>query len=186
MRNLVIEIKKGKELPKSFINEWNRIMYKTFKSKPLSNFEKNIFFILKKGKKIVALGELFPLTINYLSKNYNIFGIGGITALVRKKGYGKSLIQGMIDYLRKRGKTGLGFCSKKNTLFYKKAGLKTKKELGKRFYCHKIKDEKNLSKRFHCPKSEGSGDGIYHEGKDNFLKKVLSTKSNICLNKPLW
>ena len=30
------------------------------------------------------------------------------------------------------------------------------------------------------------GDGIYIEGKDNFIKKVLSTKSPVHINIPHW
>ena len=91
--------------------------------------QKSIFFFVKDKGKIVSFGMLKPIKMNYLGKSYNIFGIGNILSINKGKGYGKILIQSMVDYLKKKGKTGLGFCGKYNVKFYKKAGLKASSHL---------------------------------------------------------
>src|SRR6266540_4259225 len=71
----------------------------------------------------------------------------------RIKGFGKALISAMISHLNKTGESALGFTEK--TEFFRKAGLKTKKELIKRFiYKNPQTGEETI---------DNEGDGIYYE-----------------------
>jgi predicted N-acetyltransferase YhbS len=137
----------------------------------------NVFFI-KKEKEIAAFGLLIPVKVKHLEKDYNIFGIGSIIAIQKGKGYGKKLIQAMIDYLKKKGKTGLGFCSRENMRFYEKSGIATQKNLIRKF-------------RYKNPKTgeiikDNDGDGFYYNGKDNLIPKILSTRLLAYINISFW
>src|SRR3989344_1534259 len=176
-----VKIEKNKnlrELEKNIINK-NRI--KEFGRGAIMDFKRDYepdtewFFVGDEGK-VVALGGLRPITIDYLGKKYKIMGICSIISIIKGKGHGKILIKSMIGHLRKKGKTGLGFTVE--TKFFGKAGLKTKKGFIKRF-------------RYKNPKTgkieiDNEGDGIYYDGKDNFIKKVLSSKSLVYIDIPFW
>ncbi len=129
-----------------------------------------IFFFVKEKDKILSFGGLEPIKINYLGKDYNILGICNIFSVEKGKGYGGILIKEMIKYLKNKGKTGLGFTGA--TEFFKKTGLKTEKLFGKRFA---LKNPKTGELRF-AEKGE-EGDGIYYEGKDKLISRMLKTKS---------
>ena len=77
----------------------------------------------------------------------------------------------MINHLKKTGKTGLGFCGRQNTKFYGKAGLKTKRLFGGRFA---LKNPKTGEVRFEEKGDEG--DGLWYDGKDKLISKMLRTK----------
>jgi len=165
--------KKGNKLSNSERTFMNKSRIKEYgeNDKDFKNNEKqSIFFFVKDKKKIVAFGMLKPIKMNYLSKTYNILGIGNIMSIKKGRGYGKVLIQSMVDYLKKKEKTGLGFTGNKNVPFYKKAGLSAKKKFSFRFV---LKNPKTGKKKFddeNCP-------GVYYNGKDDFISKVLKTKS---------
>ena len=129
-----------------------------------------VFFFVKERGKILAFGGLEPIKINYLGKDYNILGICNIFSVEKGKGYGSILIKEMIKYLKKKGKTGLGFTGA--IKFFKKVGLKTRKDFGKRFA---LRNPKTGKMRF--AKKGDEGDGIYYEGKDRLISKMLKTKS---------
>ena len=82
----------------------------------------------------------------------------------------------MTDYLKKKGKTGLGFTLKSD--FFKKVGLNIKKSFIKRFVYRNPDTKEEIM--------DNDGDGIYYNGKDNFIKKVLSNKSIIYIDIPFW
>lgn len=172
---LKVEVKKWKQVPKSYIKLMVNQRVKEF-GKNTKNFEedekRSIFFFIKDKGKIVSFGMLEPIKINYLKKHYNILGISTIISVVRKKGYGTILMKEMIKYLKKKGKTGLGFTGNKTISFYEKAGLKTKKLFGKRFA---VRNPKTGEIRFE--KKGDEGDGLYYEGKDKLISKMLKTKS---------
>ncbi len=154
------------------MNKWRK---KEFGRKAIKNFKKDYFpgakfFFVKAGKEIVAFGGLRKVIIEYLGRKYVIGGICNIVAIKKGEGFGKVLISAMIKYLKKTKKTGLGFCDRKITRFYAKAGLKTKQGLCDRFA---LKNPQTGEIRFD---TEG-GDGLYLDGKDHLIKKILSTKS---------
>jgi hypothetical protein len=168
-------IKPLKKITRSEIALMNKARIKEYGKSGSRNFKKNykdsVFFFVEDKEKIVAFGTLLPVTIEYLNRKYNIFGICNIVSIEKGKGYGKEVIHTMIKYLEKKGKTGLGFCGSQNIPFYKKAGLKTYKLLGKRFA---LKNPKTEKVKFEAPND--IGDGLYFEGKDRLISKMLKTK----------
>jgi penicillin-binding protein-related factor A (putative recombinase) len=177
MKIQIIENKKLTKKQKEMINnardkEWGEPERKDFSK----DYEKDAkWFFVKKDEKILALGNLRPIQINYLNKRYSILGICSILSIEKGKGYGTMLINEMLKYLRKKNKTGLGFTTQ--TEFFKKAGLETKKDFIKRFVYVKPNGEKVY---------DDEGDGIYYEGKDKFISKVLKTKSPVYIDILHW
>lgn len=167
------QIIKGINLSQKLLDLINKQRIKEYKK--INLFEKKyhkdtIFFFIKDKGKIVSFGLLRDIKVNYLDKIYNIKGIGGIMSVEKGKGYGKILIGAMINYLRKTGKTGFGFCGRKNSPFYEKAGLKTKKNLNLRFVMKNPKTGEIIRDL------DKDCDGIYYEGKDRLITKMLKTK----------
>ena len=183
------EIIKGKDISQKQIDFINKSRIKQY-GKDINLFSKKqqkdaVFFFVEDDNKIGSLGLLMDIKMNYLGKNYSIRGIGGILSIEKGKGYGKILINAMVDYLEKTGKTGLGFCSEENSKFYEKAGLKTSKNLNLRF------EMKNPKTGETEKDPDGGCTGIYYNGKDNLISKVLKTKSIGYywfpgLNEPHW
>tara|TARA_Y100000310_G_scaffold129185_1_gene128334 strand:+ start:492 stop:1049 length:558 start_codon:yes stop_codon:yes gene_type:complete len=182
-----IEIKKGNKLSKKELDFIVKTNIATFIS--CKDYEKELkllreeemqstFFFVKKDKQIVSLGLLRPVKIKYLGENYNIFGMGNMISIVKRKGYGKILVQAMKDFLSKNRKTGLGFCSKKNTKFYQKSGIIVEGKLKNRFFYDYGNPQENR---------EAMGDFVtYWEGKDKFVSKVLRTKSLVKIPCEHW
>lgn len=166
-----VKIKKNRNLSKAEQDLINKNRLKEFGRGEIKDFKKDYeqgtsWFFIKKGKKVVALGGLRPVIIRYLGREYNIFGICSIISIEKKRGYGKILISYMINYSKKTGKTLLGFTKK--TEFFKKAGLNAKNDFIRRFvYRNPVTKEEIIDR---------DGDGIYYEGKDKLITKILSTK----------
>ena len=153
-----------------------RLMNKTRGVKDKKDFNKDypkgtILFFVKEDNKIKSFGGLEPVTINYLSKNYEILGICNIFSVERGKGYGTILMKSIIKHLKKTGKTGLGFTGHKTAEFYEKTGLKSKKDFSLRLEMENPKTKERI------PDPDGGCPGIYHEGKDKLISKMLKTKS---------
>lgn len=175
-----IEIIKNSSLTKQQQNFINKARKKAFGKETEKDFSKDYeketqWFFVKKQKKIVALGGIRPITAQLLKKRYKIGGVCCIIALEKKKGYGRDLIQAMIDYAKRTNKTLLGFTKK--TEFFKKVGMETKKDLIKRFVWVKPDGEKVY---------DDDGDGLYLEGKNNFIQKLLKTKSPVFILVEHW
>ncbi len=173
---------KGRNLLPKQISLMNKYRIKEFGKGEAKNFKQDekdsIFFFIKNQNKIIAFGMLKPIKINYLGETYNIFGFANIVSIIKKKGYGKTLIKIMLDYLREKQKTGLGFTFRRNITFFEKSGLKNKKDLIERFRYKNPVTGKIIK--------DNIGDGIYFEGKDGFVKKILSTTSIIYIDIPFW
>ncbi|MBU3923460.1 MAG: GNAT family N-acetyltransferase [Nanoarchaeota archaeon] len=169
MKNI---IKKGKELSKTEIKLMVDSRLKEYgeNDKDFESGEnQSVFFFVKDSGKVVSFGMLKPVKITYLGKVYNILGIGNIMSVVNGKGYGKILIGEMIEYLKKKGKTGLGFSGESNELFYEKAGLKVRKKFSQRFALRNPWNGKLLFDDENCA-------AIYHEGDDRLISKMLKGK----------
>ena len=165
-----IKIIKHKNLSRSYFNLINKTRVREWgdsERKNKKDFEPDTkWFFVKDGRKVVSFGGLRPIKINYLGRKYNINGICSIISIEKGKGYGKVLVKAMINYLKKNGKTGLGFTLQ--TKFFEKTGLKAKKNFIQRFvYINPKTGKKTI---------DNEGDGIYYNGKDNFVSKVLKTK----------
>jgi len=180
-------IKKGKELSekdfdfivKTNIKNFNDCKdyekeLKTLKKEDMNSY----FFFLKEKNKIVSFGLLRKIKINYLKKYYNIFGISNIVSVIKKKGYGKILINKMRDFSLQRNKTAIGFCGEHNIKFYQKAGINVKRNLKNRFFYNYGSKKEN--------KGHMQDPVIYWEGKNKFITKIMKTKSLIKIPCEHW
>jgi hypothetical protein len=170
MKNI---IKIGKDLSKKEFDFMNSQRIKNY-GKEVNLLDrkahgKSYFFFVKENNKIAAFGFLRPFKCTYKNEKYNLFALGGIMSVEKGKGYGTVLIQNMIKFLKKKNKTGLGFCGKKTAEFYKKAGLKVKQNFSHRIEMENPKTGERIKDPDKCP-------GIYFEGKDKFVTKVAKTK----------
>ena len=134
-----------------------------------------LWFFVKKNRTVVSLGAIRPLEIDYMSKTYSIGGICSVISIVKNKGYGSMLIAGMIKYSKDSGKTILGFTMQKE--FFKLAGLKTEEEFIQKFIYMKPSGEQIYDSR---------GDGIYYQGKDKFISKVIKSSKPVYIGVPHW
>ena len=177
-----VEVKENKSLTKIEKDFINRERIKDDKGNKKKDFDKDfepntLWFFVKDKNRIVSFGSLRPLTLRYLKKKYRIFGIGVILSIKKKEGYGKVLVKEMIKHLRKMKKTGLGFCLRGVVPFYKKSGLESRAHFIKRFVWVKKDGEKVY---------DNEGDGIYYEGKDKFVSKVLNGKGMVEIPVEFW
>lgn len=181
-QNITIKTKKGKELSKKEKTLINKSRVKEYGDGIIDfkNKSNSIVFFVKDKNKIVSFGMLNPIKITYLKKTYNILGIGQILSLKKGKGYGKILIQSIIKYLKKKGKTGIGFCGGDHMPFYEKGGLKTKMDLINKFRYKNPKTGKIIKD------DEGGGGSMYYNGKDNFVNKIISKKALAYSNIDFW
>ncbi|MAH51694.1 hypothetical protein CMI37_38105 [Candidatus Pacearchaeota archaeon] len=180
-KDVKIEIVKNKNLTKTEKDAINKARVDDWGEKNRRDFKKHyepdtLWFFVKKGKKIVSIGGLRPIKIKYLGKTYNIKGICSTISVVRMKGYGRVMVAFIINYSRKTGKTLLGFTGK--TEFFKKVGLGTKKDFIKRFVYVNPKTKEKIY--------DSDGDGIYYDGKDKLISKILKTKSPVYIGVEHW
>jgi hypothetical protein len=169
-----IDIKANEELSKGEQDLMNTSKSKEYGSRyQRKDFKKDypnsIFFFVKDDDKIVAFGAFRKLTLEFRGKKYKILGICNILTIKRGVGYGRILIAAMIKYLKKTGKTGLGFCHPTRTMFYRKAGLGIRREFIRRVV-YKNPTTGKLEPEHHA-------DGVYYEGRDKLITKMLAGKS---------
>ncbi|MCW8965181.1 MAG: hypothetical protein OQK82_00630 [Candidatus Pacearchaeota archaeon] len=178
---ITIETKKNKNLSKiernvinkARVNEWGKDEKKDF----LKDYEPNtLWFFVRDEKRVVSVGGLRPVKIKYLGRSYYILGICSIISLVKGKDYGRILISTMIHYFNKTGKSALGFTGK--TEFFEKVGLGVKKN----FICKFVYVNPKTKKKTY----DSDGDGIFYNGKDNFIEKIIDAKSDIEINILHW
>lgn len=178
---ITIESKKVKELSSSEMNLMNKGRRDDFGKDSIKEWKRDyplnadVFFVKNKNK-IVAFLVLTPINIDYLNKKYKILGICSVIALEKGKNYGKMLILATINYLQENKKSALGFTNK--TEFFRKAGLNTEKNFIKRFVYVNPKTQEKIF--------DSDGDGIFYNGKDDFIKKVISTKSVVTIPTIHW
>jgi hypothetical protein len=178
---LTIEEKDVKKLTRSEMDLMNKWRRKEFGPNESKDFKKDFptntkFFFVKENNKIMAFTGLMPIKIKHFGKTYNILGICNLVSVKKKLGYGRILIGAMLVYIRKNKKSALGFTGQ--TIFCRKAGLGVKKDFIKRFrYKNPITGKIEI---------DNDGDGIYINGKDNFIKEILSTKSFVYIDIDFW
>lgn len=154
------------------VANWGKVALKDFDE----DYESDTLWVFVRDEgKIVSFGGMRPLEINYLGKCYNIFGLCSTISVVKGKGYGKVMAGGMLDYIKQSGKSALGFTTQ--TGFFAKAGLGTRKGLIKRFVWVKENGERIL---------DNVGDGIFWDGKDDFLKKILESEDLVEIGVEHW
>lgn len=169
-----IIIKRGKDLTDnelSVINYWRK---KEFNSKSViqpqpgdDNWNKKYFILLNDKKKIVAFARLHDVNLEFLGKEYNIIGLATLISTERGLGHGKQLTLEMKKHIEGLGKTGIGFCNKKLTKFYRKCGFGIIADGTLRFLYKD--DEGKLIKD-----PWGGGDVIYLKSNDGLIKEILT------------
>jgi len=172
-----IDIKTNEELSKGEEDLMNRAKSKEYGSKYArgsfrANYPHSIFFFVKDDDQIVAFGTFRKLALEFHGKKYDILGICNILTIKRGMGYGRILIAAMIQCLMKTEKTGLGFCHPTRTMFYRKAGLSSCKGLIRKL-AYKNPDTGKLEPEY----AHAHADGIYYEGRDKLITKMLKSKS---------
>ena len=175
-----VEIIKSKDLNKKDKKALEELRVKEFGEENRKDFKKDyesetLWVIIKKKEKIVSFGGIRPIKVKFNSKVYNIGGICSTISVIKKKGYGKIMVNVMKDYSEKTGKTILGFTGQ--TKFFAKCGFGTKKNFIRRFVWIKPNGEKVY---------DPDGDGIYYEGKDKLISKMLKSKSPAYIFVEFW
>lgn len=164
--NLRLLIKTWYELNKQEMEEMNKSRFREWKNPPMNaeHHEKNIFFLLKNNQeKILAQGQLVPINdVIFNGETLNIFGIGGIIANTKKRGYGRRIMHAIKEYLVEQDKSGVGFIGLPE--FYKKCGFSVSKEAISRFV-HIVGDEKRINTE--------SDHIAYLDSSDRFMEKVI-------------
>jgi len=170
-----VQVKKGEKIPEKLFDFMDKERVSQY-GKKTNLFDrkyhrKSNFFFVKDGKNIVAFGFLRPVEMNYKKKKYKVLALGGIMVVEKEKGkrHGTILIQAMINHSKKTKKTILGFCGKRLAKFYEKAGLKSKQDFSRRIEMENPKTKERIPDPDKCP-------GVYFEGKDKFITKVIKSK----------
>lgn len=178
---IIINIAKNKDLTESQKNTINKAREANWGESARKNFNKDYepnteWVFVYDDKKIVSFGGLRPIKINYLKKKYSIFGICSTISLVKGRAYGRIMTAGIIARLSKTGKSAIGFTEESG--FFSKAGLKVEKDFIKRFVYINPKTKEKIY--------DSEGDGIYYEGKDKIISKILRTKSFVEIGVDFW
>lgn len=177
-----IEIIKNKNLSNTQKDLINNARKKEFGKDEVKDFSEDyepetLWFFVKDKNKIVSVGGIRPIKVEYLGKTYSLGGICSTISLQKGKGYGKILISFMKNYSYKTGKTILGFTGNKNIKIFKKLGLEVKKGFIKRFVYKRPNGDLVYDK---------DGNGIYYEGKDKFISKVFKGEKPVFINVAHW
>lgn len=175
-----VDLIKSKDLDKKEKKSLEELRVKEFGEKNRKDFKKDyepdtLWVIVKKKKKIVSFGGIRPIKVKYLGKEYDIGGVCSTIAVIKKKGYGRIMANAMVDQSKKMNKTILGFTGK--TEFFRKCGWGTKKDFIRRFVWVKEDGEKEY---------DPDGDGVYFEGKDKLISKVLKGKGYVEIPVEFW
>jgi predicted GNAT family N-acyltransferase len=182
-----VEIKEGRELTENELRLINDARKREFNSqslvdpKPDNEHWTKMFFLLKnEDNSLLAFARLHDTEIEFMKERYRVLGLATLVAIEKGQGYGKQLVTYMKKYIEDSAITGVGFCNKKLTDYYRNIGFGVIEDgTNKTLY----KDTKgNLHND-----NWGGGDIIYIEGKDNLIKEILSNPNeNIFIFRPHW
>ena len=180
MSNFKTLILPGKDLSENDLKVINDSRFKEFNSqsliKPLRDNEdwNKIYFLLKESEQLLAFGRLHDVNVECQEKTYQILGIATIVSVIKGKGYGFELMQSMKKYILSTGKTGIGFCNKNITEFYRKCGLGILENGQDRF-------------EYSEPARYQGGDVIFIKGADDLIDRMVSDKNITArISRPQW
>ncbi len=184
MDKVRIKIIKGTSLSSELVKKIGAVWKKEFDDgitiDKKQDFADDLFFIVFNQKsQILSVGRLRPVHILFLSRKYDISGIADIVSIVRKKGYGKILMLTMYKYLKNRKLTGIGFCFRENSLFYKKCGFRILKNSVQRFLYKNPQGKTIIDLE--------DDDIFYLNGRDKFVKQIIShSQEKVLISRPHW
>ena len=122
------------------------------------------YFLLRNGNELAAFGRLHDIAVQFRGEQYPILGIATIVALKKRRGYGRSLMEKMKEYIESTGKTTFGFCRSSISEFYEKCGFSIIKGGDSRFV---YTDNQN-------PASSPQGvDVLYLAGNDGLIAQMM-------------
>jgi len=182
-----VVIRLGKDLSNNELNIINDYRKKEFNSQSLINPQpdnehwKKKFFLLKDKKGfLLAFARLHETEVEFKDKRFPVLGIATLVAVKKGYGFGKHLMIYMKKYIQDTGITGLGYCNKKLTEYYRRIGFGIIED-------GTLKTLYRDSEGKHHHDNWGGGDAIYVEGKDNLIKEILANQSeNIFIFRPHW
>ena len=180
-------VKRGSELSEKEIeqinNTWRGAWPDTdlLDSERREEFASETYFLAFSEDKIVSVGRLIPVELEFMGKTYMIEGIADMVSAHKGKGYGKKVMNEMVHYLEEKGETGIGFCSSRNSPFYMKCGLEIAKDkLGDFLYKH---PDGNATKS----EDPEDDDIVYKDGKDHLMDKVLThPEEKVFIHREHW
>jgi len=177
---------KGKELNNTQLSVINKIRKEYFNSKtnvnpsPDNDDRNKDYFLLEDDKNnLLAFGRLHDVSINFQGKNYKIYGIATIASIIKNKGYGKILMQGILKFLKINERTGIGFCKNDISDFYRKCGFSILKAKGDNFLY------KNSNGELETNEMKNT-DVIIFNGKDNLQKILEQDNLKVLISRPHW
>lgn len=169
----------GRGLSKTDLDVINQSRIREFGSETLINPQpdnedwKRLHFLVKSKGKLLSYGRLIEVEVTFMGRSFKILGIGSIASIIKRKGYGKLLVLAIKEHIKKTKKTGLGFCNKDTTEFYRQCGLGIMADGKKRF--------EPGSTRF------PEGDAVYIPGDDQLIEKILQQPGEVAhLSRPQW
>lgn len=184
-----IQIKLGKDLTVKELEAINEYRLKEFKSKTLINPRKDNenwkaqFFLLYTDEYVLkAFGKLSDIQIALNptgdrvsrpvgSRVYDVPCISTIIATEKGCGFGKQLVQGMIEYVKKTGKTAIGFCETGLLGFYEKCGFGIAPAIDNHFVYQ--------DKEGNVLPNIVPGEVIYVSGSDDLMDKILTSQEQV-------
>lgn len=184
----MIYTKRGKELTKEEVDFMiqNRVSEYGENTKDFENKEQDsLFFFFIKNSHIKAFGMLKPIDIRFEGKDYKIMGIGNVMSVTKGQGYGRILINNILDYLNENKLTGIGFAEDAVVGFYRSCGLCTNEKIATRFrYIYQA----NPSNTEHEARERlTDGDNmIYVSGTDGLIERIMRKEGDIEVKQPFW
>lgn len=163
-----IIVKQGSTLTDEEHEQINKALLREFTVSlpPVEQLIDRLFFILKEIDSIVAFGALLEVNPVYFNdEEFSLLGIVNVVSNIKGKGFGKRVITSMKDYLSTNHITGIGFTKPQNQGFYEKCGFTFTINSTQRFVVKK--EDKKITNQ----------DGqfiFYHDGRDEFMQKVLA------------
>lgn len=182
MNNLII--KRGKELTPREVEEVNEAKAREWHIPPMGDHQISIstFFHLRNEKgDLLSLVQLIDIPkFVFNGEDFSLTGIGGMISNIKSKGFGKELLQGVIDYLKKKDLTTFGFCDDDTSSFYSKSGLNIVPNLTKKFVYYGSNGQRKVNTK--------ELNVMFYEGSDRFISKILklNPKEVILLREPDW
>lgn len=180
--NLQIVEVAGLELTDAELKHINDAVFGEWKipAKNREEFKETLFFFLKDGEQILAMGGLMTTTpVIFNGEEFTILGVVEVVATIKGKGYGRKVVDHLREYAMQRQFSVLGYTMPKTTPFYEKCGFNIETYSTHRFVYNyngkKIADDEGQVL-------------FYLNGKDKFMEKVLAepTKEVILPTDRLW
>ncbi len=180
--NITTEIVLGTNLKQEdldLVNEYRVIRLgrnRIWDHKINNQFQDRLFFLVRDDNKLVSFGTLRSLKVMVDKREVEILGMQAIISIIQGKGYGKILINKMVEYAKESKQTIVGFCEPKNAEFYKKSGMEVFTGKNQNFI-HVSENGNEYTE---------DGDVIYYSNNSQQIKTTLEENNKITHKFPHW